>query len=218
MSSRPVAAPRRRRAARARPDGCSANAVPKTASSAAAVQQRRPTGEIATAPSADQGRADGERRLVGGALVGERGVDQAALVRAGAGGDRAPADPGERADLRQGEPGQRRRRATRAASGACRWTSARASASPAAPARDWTSTTGRWPSRSAREPANGRADGVRDGERAGGETADGVAAGGGGDEQEGAELAHGQRQPAEEGGDDVRRAGELEQAAVGGEG
>ena len=42
-------------------------------------------------------------------------------------------------------------------------------------------------------------------------------AGGGGDEQEGAELAHRQREPAEEGDGDVGRPGEREQATVGGE-
>ena len=64
----------------------------------------------------------------------------------------------------------------------------------------------------------GCADGVGDRERTGGETAEAVAAGGGGDEEERAELAHREREPGEERDDDVRRAGELEEPPVGGEG
>jgi hypothetical protein len=62
------------------------------------------------------------------------------------------------------------------------------------------------------------ADGVGDGERTGREAAEPVAAGGVGDEEQGTQLAHGQGQPGEEGDDDVRRAGELEEPSVGGEG
>jgi hypothetical protein len=58
---------------------------------------------------ADQGRPEDERRLVRGALVGERGVDQATLVRSGVPRDRPPADAGERAHLRQRQPGGRGR-------------------------------------------------------------------------------------------------------------
>ena len=59
--------------------------------------------------SAEQGRAEHERRLVGGALVGEGGVDQARLVGLLLPGDRAPADAGQRPDLRQDQPGDRGR-------------------------------------------------------------------------------------------------------------
>ena len=65
----------------------------------------------------------------------------------------------------------------------------------------------------ARTP-EGRTDGVGHGERAGAEAAGAVAAGGGRDEQEGAQLAHGERHTGEEGDDDVRAAGEAEEVAV----
>ena len=57
---------------------------------------------------AEQGRAEHERGLVGGALVGERGLHQVRLVVLLLAGDRAPAHPGERPDLRHRGAGHAR--------------------------------------------------------------------------------------------------------------
>ncbi len=60
----------------------------------------------------------------------------------------------------------------------------------------------------------GRPDGVGHGERTGAEAACAVAAGGGRHEQEGAQLAHRERQTSQERDDDVGAAGEAEEVAV----
>lgn len=163
---------------------------------------------------ADQRRADRERRLVDGALVGEGGVDQPALLGAGARGDRAPADAGERPDLRQREPGDGgdgdERRAARAV---VRQQGQRGQRGGAGERLDQDDGTLAEP---VGEPTGDRrADGVRHGERARGEAAEAVGAGGGRDEQQRAELGHRHGQAAEEGDEDVGRAGQAEQTRVG---
>ena len=177
-------------------------------------REQRAAGVDGHGQQADEGRAQGEGGLVGGALVGERGVDQAGLVDAAV-RQRPPPHPRERPDLRHGEAGERGDEDGRGGR--------------AADLRDQRDEAGRaeqrldehdgaLPDAVGEAPGDGGAERVGDGEGAGGEAAEAVAAGGGRDEQQGAELAHGQRQPAEEGDEDVAGAGEVEESLVGGEG
>ena len=87
---------------------------------------------------------------------------------------------------------------------------------PVAPSSDWTRTTGRWPTRSASVPRRG-GDGVGDGEGAGAEPAEAVSCRSLGDEEERAELAHGQREAPDERHEDVGGAGDRQESSVGGE-
>jgi hypothetical protein len=166
---------------------------------------------------ADQGRAEGERRLVGCALVGERHVHEPPLVTAAPSRDRPPAHPRQGAYLRHRESGEggghdhggvggagfheHHERDERGGAGQRLHQHDVALADPVG-----------------QRSREGCADGVRDREGARGEPAEAVAARSRRDEEEGAQLAHGEWEPGQEGDDDVRRAGELEEPPVGGEG
>ena len=89
--------------------GCRANAQPKTSRMLAAMTSAS-CGAGHDDDQAEQGRAEHERGLVGGALVGERGLHQVRLVVLLLAGDRAPAHPGERPDLRHRRAGDGGRR------------------------------------------------------------------------------------------------------------
>ena len=166
---------------------------------------------------AEQGRAEHERGLVGRSLVGERGLHQVRLVVLLLAGDRAPAHPCQRADLRHRGAGHGSHRDDERGVDPGLGEGDEGEQAEAAeqglhehhrPLADPVGEAAR----------DGRADGVRHGERAGGGTARAVRAGGAGDEEEGAHLGHGQREPADEGDGDVEGSGEGEQPPVGGEG
>ena len=165
----------------------------------------------------DERRAQDERRLVGGALVREGGLHEAGLVRALLTRHRAPAHARERTDL-----GHRRPRDRGGGDD-----DGRARAGPGQRDEDEQA-----------HPAGERLDeddgpladpvgdgagdrgarGVGDREGPGGTPAEPVRTGGSGDEQEGAHLAHREREPPDEGDEDVEGAGEREQPPVAGKG
>ena len=160
--------------------------------------------------------AEHERGLVGRTLVGEGGLHQVRLVVRLAPGDRAPAHPGQRADLRhrgagecghrdhQGrvDPGVRQRHQGQ---------------QPEAAEHRLHQHHGSLADPVGEVAGDGRAERVGDGERAGRGTAGSVRPAGARDEEQRAHLGHGERQPAGEGDDDVERTGEGEQPPVGGE-
>ena len=180
-------------------------------------QQQRPTRGDRHDAEPDEGRADRERGLVGCAFVGEGHVDEPALLCTGTGRDRAPAHPRQRSDLGHRESGERRG----ADEGGVRGAGVREdheehqAGGPGERLDEHDVALADPVGERARER---RPDRVRDRESTGGEAAETVAAGGVGHEEEGAELAHRERQSSEEGDDDVRRPGKLEEPTVGGEG
>ena len=196
--------------------GCRANAHPKTSRIWRATTSAS-CGAGDDDDQAEQGRAEHEGRLVGGALVGERGLHQVRLVVLLLAGDRAPAHPGQRADLRHGgtrdaRPWRRRARGRPRPGRARR-------GQQAEPAEQRLHQHHGSLTDAVGEAAGDRgADGIRDGQRTGRGTAGAVRAGRAGDEQEGAHLGHRQRQAADERDGDVEGTGEAEQPPVGGEG
>ena len=165
---------------------------------------------------ADQGGPDRERRLVGRSLVGECGVHEPALVRPGRAGQRPPPDAGQGTHLRQHQTGG----CGAEHDGGVRGPAAddgdeRREAGGAQQRLD--EDDGTLPDPVGQRACDRGADGVGDGEGAGTEPAEAVAAGRGGDEEERAELAHGQREAPDERHEDVGGAGDRQESSVGGE-
>ena len=216
VSSRPAAAPVWRAAWARRAVGCRAKAHAEDHEESGGREQpgpRRGEGD----EGAEEGRPEDERSLVSGSLVGEGGLDEPGLVDAAVPGDGPPPHSGERPDLRgegAGRPGggdQRGGVGTRRGQGDQR--DERQAADQRLHEDD-----GALADTVSQGAGDRRADGVGHGERPRGQAAGGIRARGGGDQQQGAHLAHGQGEPAEEGGDDVEGAGEGEEAPVGGDG
>ena len=134
-----------------------------------------------------------------------------------AAGDRAPAHPGERPDLRHRGTGQGGGRHDEGRVDLGVGHRDQRQQSEAAEHR-LHQHHGSLADAVGEAAGDGGAHGIRDGKGAGGGTPGAVRAGGAGDEQEGAHLGHRQRQPADERDGDVERAGEGEQPAVGGKG
>ncbi|WP_299050040.1 hypothetical protein [uncultured Nocardioides sp.] len=142
---------------------------------------------------------------------------EATLVGAGPGGHRAPPHPGQRAHLRQHQPG-RGRQADEDGRGGPRGGRHDQPDEREGAGEGLDEDDGALAGAVGDGSGDGGADGVGDGQGAGGEAAEAVGVGGPGDEQQGAQLAHGEGQAAEEGDDDVRRAGEADEASVGTQG
>ena len=162
---------------------------------------------------ADERRTEDEGGLVGCALVGEGGVHEAVLARPRVGGDRAPTDTGQRADLRQKETRDRARDRGHAPreSGVDDEEDA---GEPGGPGERLEGDDPALAESVGAGAPEGCPDGVGHGEGPGAETSRAVAAGGGRHEQECAELAHRERHAGQEGDDDVRAAGEAEEVTV----
>ena len=94
-------------------------------------------------PEPDERRAEDEGRLVGSALVGEGGVDEAVLARSRGGGDGPPPHASQRTDLRQEQTRDRTRDRGHAPRESGGHDDEDADDAEAAPARDWKATTRR---------------------------------------------------------------------------
>ena len=171
-------------------------------------EQRRPRSEQGR-ERADEHRADDERRLVRGSLVGECGRDEPP-ISACRSDDGTPAHAGELTDLRQREPGERRDDGRQPpgrieVAGGDDTDEARR----AAEALHEKDARLAEPVGEGTEP--GRTDGVAHRQRSRADAGVGVGVGRRRDEQQRAELRHGQWQARDERDDDVPTAREPEQ-------